>query len=219
MNRGNRPSSCGDALDSANDRLQRATRGDRTALVELLEGAGPVVRRRIAGDIPQRFRSVLSVDDVLQQTYVDAFLNIHEFFSRGGDAFVTWITTIAQRNLIDARRMLEAEKRGRGRQNVASGMSDDSFIDLYEQLGRTHTTPSRHASRREARVAIEKAIAELPPSYRRVVEMYDLQECPVDRVAEAMDRSTGAVFMLRARAHRLLRGALGSATDYLTNPA
>ncbi len=40
-----------------------------------------------------------------------------------------------------------------------------------------------------------------------------------DEVAAALDRSPGAVYMLRARAHDHLRVILGSASRYLSNPS
>ncbi len=65
--------------------LKQAASGDGRALADLLEEHTPTVRRSLAGKIPARLQSVLSVDDLLQQTYIDAFVNINRF-DPGGDA-------------------------------------------------------------------------------------------------------------------------------------
>src|SRR5436190_709453 len=92
------------------DLLPRAVAGDREALAALLERHGPAVRVRLRNAIPVRWQSVLSIDDVLQQTYADAFLDIERFDPAGSATFATWLKTLANRNLIDAIRALEAEK-------------------------------------------------------------------------------------------------------------
>jgi len=67
----------------ANELEERAIQGDEEALTELLERTGPVIRRDVAERIPARWRSVLSEDDVMQQTYADAFRGITRFVPLG----------------------------------------------------------------------------------------------------------------------------------------
>ena len=55
------------------DRLSRAVAGDRQALADLLEAHGPKVRSALTASFPRKWQSLLSVDDVLQQAYTDAF--------------------------------------------------------------------------------------------------------------------------------------------------
>ena len=63
--------------------LVQAIRGDEEALSELLARHGLWIRSRLASKIPAHFQSVLSEDDVLQVTYLDAFLNIVRFQPQG----------------------------------------------------------------------------------------------------------------------------------------
>jgi RNA polymerase sigma-70 factor (ECF subfamily) len=159
---------------------------------------------------------VLSVDDVMQESYIDAFLDVGRFDPRGEGSFRAWLTTLANRNLLDALRMLEAEKRGRNHRQVRPVTSDGSLVNLYDQLGGGNSTPSHHAARTEATQKLQRAIEQLPPTYRKVVEMYDLEGRPVEEVAAALDRSAGAVFMLRSRAHRQMSTIMGTPSQYLT---
>ena len=90
-------------------------------------------------------------------------------------------------------------------------------MDLLDSLGITTTTPSQDAARKEALSALERVIQHLPPVYRQVVEMYDLGGHCVEEVAAAVQRSPGAVFMIRARAHRKLREMMGSTSMYFSS--
>lgn len=203
-------------MDASDDRLKRAMGGDREALTGLLEQYASGVRQRIANGIPKHLRSVLSEDDVMQQTYTDAFCDIGRFSPQGDDAFARWLATLAGRNLLDAVRMLEAEKRGGKRQQVVGPVSDESLVALYEVLAVTTSTPSRYAARGEAKSAMANAIRQLPDIHRRVIEMYDLEGRSVEEVATALERSPGAVFMLRARAHRRLAEFMGPSSNFLS---
>ena len=196
--------------------LERAAGGDQDALEQLLQRDGPLVRGHLAGEIATRWQSVLSIDDVMQQTYIDAFLDVGRFEPRGDGSFAAWLTTLARRNLLDAIRMLDAEKRGGRHASGGPRSAEESLAVLSGMLGHAQSTPSRHAARNEARASLRKAIEQLPDTYRKVVQMYDLEGRPIEEVAEALKRRPGAVFMLRSRAHRYLRRTMGTASLYLS---
>lgn len=195
--------------------VQRAKAGDRGAMALLLERHAPSLRRGLAGRIPARLRSVLSEDDVMQQTHLDAALGIERFEDRGPGSFLGWLSAIARFNLLDAIEMLQAEKRGGGRVKVDAG--GDSHTRLYERLGTASQTPSRQVAKGEAQSALDRTLGALPVPYRQVIEMYDLQCRPIEDVASELGRSAGAVYMLRARAHDRLKELLGSASRYLSD--
>lgn len=202
---------------SEHAQVAQATRGDEKALANLLERHGPAVRHGLAGRIPKRWRSVLSEDDVLQQTYVDAFRDIRRFEPRGAGSFVAWLRAIADRNLLDALKALGAVKRGGERRKMETPPGEDSYVALYDLVGTTTSTPSRKAARQEAVSVLTRALEGLPDDYRRVIEMYDLECRAIDAVAAQLKRSEGAVYMLRARAHRLLGEIMGTASKYLSS--
>jgi RNA polymerase sigma-70 factor (ECF subfamily) len=204
-------------MGSSGDGLPgQAAGGDVQLLARLLEEHTPGIRQQIVRKIPRRWRSVLSVEDVLQQTYTDAFLSFSQFDPAGRASFATWLAALARCNLIDALRMLEADKRGKGWRQIPPEAGGNSCAGLYHALGATRGTPSRHAARDEARCALEFAILQLPETYRRVVQMYDIENQPAGTVARALGRSPGAIYMIRARAHRRLRELLGNTSKYLS---
>ena len=152
----------------------------------------------------------------MQQTYVDAFRHIHGFVPHGEGAFPAWLKTIANRNLLDALRMLEADKRGGGRRRIEPRTRDESLVALCDMFGQVSSTPSRKVARAEASRRLSEAIEALPANYRQVVEMYDLEGRTIEEVAAALDRSPGAVYMVRARAHGELAKLMGATSQYFT---
>ena len=196
------------------DLLQKSLHGDQNALAALLEKYAPTVRSRLAGKIDSRWRSVLCEDDVMQETFTDVFLGISRFVPQDEGAFLRWMFTLARNNLLDAVKGLRTFKQGGAMRPVDGQGREGSELDLMQQLGGTVTSPSLAAARNEAKQLLEQAIAKLSPPDQTVVRRYDLEGWPVDRVAEELGCSPGAVFMRRARAHQRLREALGSSSNF-----
>ncbi|MFO0839847.1 MAG: RNA polymerase sigma factor [Phycisphaerae bacterium] len=205
-------------LDAETDQLRRAAGGDEAALTRLLELHAPQLRSAMSAEIPARWKSLLSEDDVLQQTFVDVFLGIRSFDPHASGEFRAWLATLARRNLIDAVRMLDAEKRGGGRRPIGQHDYDQSCTALYERLT-AGDAPSRAVRHAEARVALEAALGKLAPVQRDVVRLYDLQDRAAEDVAREIGRSVGAMYMLRARAHQRLAELMGRASKFLSDGA
>lgn len=192
------------------DLLRRAILGDGHALERLLEARIPGLRRSIV--IPQRWQGLLSVDDVLQETLADAFLNIRRFQQSEGASFGGWLRTLARNNCRDAIRMLSAAKRDGG---VNAGQAMGSEFRSSRWFVEVTGARSR-AALSESLAALRGALRRLPSTHRRVVEMYDLEERPIAEVAEELGRSQGAIFMLRKRALGRLEEFLGRRSAYLS---
>lgn len=199
--------------DDAQAQIRKAVAGDVDALSSLLREHGPVVERSLSVD--RAWQRVLDPSDVMQVTYLEAFIRIRSFDPDGSATFATWLRRVAENNLKDAIRGLTRQKRPPPPSHLTPGSLEDSMVGLYDVLGATSTTPSRQVGRREICSLLERAIDALPEDYSRVIRLYDLQGAPIAEVANALNRSPGAVHMLRARAHDLLREALGTASMYL----
>ena len=197
--------------------LQHAVSGDGAALTALLKLHGPKVRQRLS--ISPTWQSLLDVDDVMQVTYMEAFLRIRDHRGHATEVFVAWLTRIADNNLRDAIKKLQRAKRPNPRQRVKPASAEESVHALLEVLGAATATASRHLARREAQTTLESAIRRLPDSYREVVQLYDLQGRSPQEVASAIGRSVGATHMLRARAHDRLRDLMGSESKFFTDIA
>lgn len=163
------------------------------------------MRASLRGRIARRWSSLLSEDDILQQTFTDAFLDIGRFEPRGAGAFGAWLRRLADHNLTDATRALAAARRGGDRARATAGSSADLLLD---QVLASTATPSQVLAREEAAGALRVAVQALPETWRRVVTAYDLEGRPVEELAAELGRSVGAVYLLRNRALRRLAEGL-----------
>lgn len=205
-----------DAQDRA---LDLAQDGDIEALVGLLEASAPSIRAIIEPKIGRKHRSMLSIDDVMQVTYMEAISRFETFTGGGARGFRAWVTRIAENNLIDAVRGLEAAKRPNPSKRIENRSHEDSMVAMVEAIGVTVSTPSLVAHKGEVVSVIQMAVSRLPEDYARVITMYDLQGRSIEEVVQEMGRSKGAVYMLRARAHEHLKDVLGSESRYFTRVA
>lgn len=197
------------------DLLSKAVAGDRDALSALLSRYGPQIRAGLR--IGATWQAVLDPDDVMQVTYIEAFIRIRKFAPNGIASFVSWLERIAEHNLQDAIKGLSAQKRPSPRMQVrASPAAEDSAAELYELAATDSSTPSRMAGRREKSLIIDEALKKLPPDYQAVLRLYDLAGQPMEDVAKLLGKSCGAVFMIRARAVERLREILPEASALLS---
>lgn len=202
-----------DAQDRA---LEAAQEGDIEALVGLLEAVAPAIRGIIEPKIGRKHRSMLSIDDVMQVTYMEAISRFNSFVDGGSRGFRAWVMRIAENNLIDAVRGLEAAKRPNPSRRIENRSQDDSMVAMVEAIGVTVSTPSLVAHKGEVVSVIQQAVSRLPEDYAQVISMYDLQGRSIEEVVQELGRSKGAVYMLRARAHEHLKDVLGSESRYFT---
>ncbi|MFQ5424885.1 MAG: RNA polymerase sigma factor [Phycisphaerae bacterium] len=207
-------------MNASDDSLiARAVEGDEDALSDLLVRYRATLRGRLRGRIGERYQGAFSEDDVLQVTFVEAFLRIRQFHPNGNGAFLAWLTRIAENNLRDAIRALDRVRRPPRDRRVETVSPDDSYVALLATLCGSDTTPSGRAARAESKRILEAALNKLPPDYETVVRLFDFQELPAPEIAQRMGRSAGAIHMLKARAHDRLVDILGSSSNFFSSCA
>jgi RNA polymerase sigma-70 factor (ECF subfamily) len=205
------------SMSAQTEWLQCAVAGDREALSRLLRELAPAIRARLRGSISPKWQSAFDLDDVLQVTYVEAFMRIREFQIADAEpvrAFEGWLVRSAQNNIRDAVKWLERDKRPPAGQQPRRRADEAQFGDMLETITMQLSTPSQRASRAEAVRLLERAFDRVPADYARVVRLYDLEQAPAEAVAARIGRSVGAMYMLRARALTRLRELLGSTSDF-----
>lgn len=186
--------------------------GDKDALSDLLEAYGPGVEAALT--IGPRWRGAVDAADVMQVTYLEAFMQIGRFDASRAEAFPGWLRRMAENNLRDAIRGLESKKHPPARLQL-DAYGGDASVALFDVLTAGVGTPSRAARGNEASERLQAALRCLPVDYARTVQLYDLEGRPIDDVAAALGRSAGAVYMLRMRALERLRELLGSPSHIL----
>ncbi len=188
------------------EQVMLAVGGSAEALEALLGVSGPRVARRVS--IDPRWSRALSVEDVMQVTYMEAFLRIRSLGNTSRAGFEAWLTRIAKNNLVDAVRSLQAAKRPDSGQRMTSGFEGESSRTLLQALQGNLDGALTQLGRTEAVEVLMEAIGQLPQSYQGVVHALDLEERTVEDYASELGKSAGAVHMLRSRAHDRLRDLL-----------
>ncbi len=204
-------------MGASNDELvSRAVAGDEAALTGLLETHGLEVRIALERSYHRRLKGEVDLDDVMQVTYLEAFLRIRDFVPVGPQAFRSWLKRIAENNIRDAIRKTNGvghpRRVGISASDVTSGCGG---VDPVACTG----SPSRSAGRDDASRLLEDALQQLPDDYERVIRLYDLKGLSGPEVARVMGRSHGAVKMLAARARDRLGELLGSGSKYFSRGA
>jgi RNA polymerase sigma-70 factor (ECF subfamily) len=168
-------------------------RAGETALFEIL-------MRRHNQRIYRIVRGILDDDgeaeDVMQDAYVRAYQHLGQF--EGRSTFVTWLTRIA---------MHEAFARAERLKRQTSLNDDELIADMNSTLAPTDS-PERNVANRELQLALEAAILSLPPKYRTVMMMRDVEELSTAEAASVLEISEEAVKTRLHRARALVRRAL-----------
>lgn len=187
--------------------LRRALEGDAEALGQLLHRHGPDIARKLR--IAPKWTRALTVEDVMQVSYVEAFLRIRTLREPTEPAFRAWLTRIAENNLLDAVRSLSRAKRPDSGDRLTQGASGESSRTLLARVAQPDGPGSAtQLGVQESLERLMEAIEKLPETYRAVVRAMDLEERSVSDVSEELGRSPGAIHMLRSRAHDRLRDLL-----------
>jgi RNA polymerase sigma-70 factor (ECF subfamily) len=194
------------------DLLRDAKAGEPLALKRLLLAHGGPLQTRIAKGIPARFRSVLAPEDILQETFAEAFRTIGNFEPQGKDAFYRWLSTIADHRLLDAIRSLKTARRGGG-QAPAANTARSSIANLVNIVAVTLRTPSRSARGHETTAAVQVALAGLRDEHRDALTLRYLRGLPIAEVAARMGKTESAVHKICSRALQGLRTSMGDAAN------
>jgi RNA polymerase sigma-70 factor (ECF subfamily) len=146
--------------------------------------------------------SEAEAEDAAQETMIKAFRNLRSF--RSESKFSTWLVSIA---LNEARSRLRRLKR-------APTESLDADQESYEgdftpaMLTDWREIPSEALERAELRTALQTAVSELPPIYREVFTLRDLEELNVEETARALGVTANVVKVRLHRARMLLQKRL-----------
>jgi len=148
-------------------------------------------------------------EDAVQDAYLEAFRHIGEF--RGESQVATWLTRIA---INQALMRLRRHKRD----HVVVPFPGDANAPAaqIEVVDRKAESPATATLRAEIRNVVEARIDELPPAFRAVFIMRDVEEMTVQETAECLGIPPATVRTRLFRARALLRGALARDVDTAT---
>lgn len=199
------------------DLVARAQGGDAIALTVVLSRVRDALCRLVARRIPANLSTLISPEDVVQETLVEVFRHIGTFENRGTDAFARWTATLALRQLLRQIRHFRAAKRSGGGVQVQCDSRADSAFVLLDALAGKGDTPSRCLSRRETAALLQVALASLPLANRQALQLVYVEGCSAAQAGERIGRSERGVYGLCRRGLEKLRSRMDSASLYLAH--
>lgn len=138
-----------------------------------------------------------AVKDTLQQTYMKAFENLDSF--RGEARFSTWITRIA---INEALKYLNKENRY---SDIHKSNSDNS---IYQHSVDNKRTPQEDMIQRDLQDLLEEAVDKLPPKYRAVYVMREVEQISTKETADCLEISESNVKVRLHRAKKKVKNKL-----------
>jgi len=177
------------------DCIRRILAGEKHLFHELIRPCERGVYLMLLGLL----RNEAEAEDAAQDTAIKVFQNLHNF--RGDSQFRTWVLSIARNE-------------GLGRLRKQATRREDSLeADTDEQTGdytpailtSWREIPSEALQRKELGAMLRTAIDELPPIYRNVVLLRDIEEMDVRETAAVLGIADGAVKVRLHRARALLQ--------------
>jgi RNA polymerase sigma-70 factor, ECF subfamily len=168
---------------------QSAAKGDMSAFEELYRRH----HRRVYSLCLRMTQNVTEAEDLAQEAFVQLFRKIGSF--RGESAFTTWLHRLTVNQVL-----MHFRKRSvRDEKTTEEGETPDQIV-----LG----TENPNAMPVVDRIALDKAIAQLPPGYRTVFVLHDVEGHEHEEIARMLGCSVGTSKSQLHKARMKLRGLL-----------
>ncbi|MGH7192703.1 MAG: sigma-70 family RNA polymerase sigma factor [Candidatus Saccharimonadales bacterium] len=153
----------------------------------------------------------VDASDLVQLTLLEAHRDFDRFVGRSEAEWLAWLRRILAHNTADViRHYCGADKRQVRREVRFADPADESrAAGAPEPIGR-EPTASQQLICRDRQLQLAAAVEALPPNYREVIVLRNLERLSFEQVAERMGRSRPAVQMLWGRAIQKLQAELGS---------
>lgn len=179
--------------------LERARRGDTSAFYELVRQ----YERSVYWTAFGLLGNAADAEDITQETFLKCFQHLDQF--RGESKFSTWLTQIA---VNEARQRLRRQRPDLYESLEAGAEAKDSgrWLSLFTVDWREN--PEQQYAAEELRRIVTEAVQSLPPIYRSVLLLRDLEQMTSEEVAQALGLSLPAVKSRLLRARLQLREKL-----------
>jgi len=175
----------------------RAKSGDTDAFVELTKRHA----NRVFQTTYRVTRNRQDAEDALQDAFLNAFAHMKNF--EGRSSFSTWLTRIA----INSALMILRKKRNCYEIPIDGGDGDVGNFATWEPRS-PMDDPESHYVRGERYKLLRKAIHQLPPVYREVIQLRQARERSVREIAQSLGITVPAVKSRLSRAKRALRTSM-----------
>jgi RNA polymerase sigma-70 factor, ECF subfamily len=193
-----RPTTQDIAADPDAVSVARVQAGDLDAFEDLINRHSRRVYRTLVGVLghPEEAR------DAMQDTFLKAFQHLGDFQRRS--KFSTWLVSIATNTALQIRR----------ERNPQQSLEKDAFESEEgfrpREIRAWADDPEQLYSKAEMRALVEGSVMKLPPKYRVVLMLRDIEQLPMEDAAAALGLSMPGFKARLLRGRLMLREALSS---------
>jgi RNA polymerase sigma-70 factor (ECF subfamily) len=177
--------------------IRRVRAGDADLFGVLVERYGARIARLVRGFV----RNEEDARDVVQDAFLKSFARLDRFDGRS--AFYTWLYRIAANTAMDHNKKV----RRRPAPLTLDAPREDDEAPALAPAARG-PSPAEGAMSSELRARIDGALEGLPPVYREVIVLRELEGLTYDDIARALKVSRGTVESRIFRARERLRARL-----------
>lgn len=163
------------------------------------------LRSLIEMQLDARFRSKVDLSGVVQQTLLEAQAKNGEWPKWSREQQSGWLKRALANNLIDELRKYQSDGRDVERELSLQQLQELSSSRVQEVLHADDTSPSTRAVWNEEVVRMTWALAQLPPDYRKAIELRHFQNKTLSETATQLFRTREATAMVVYRALERLR--------------
>ena len=165
--------------------VERAVAGDQSAF-ELL-----VIKyqRRIQRLIGRMVRDVDLVEDIAQETFIQAYRALHQF--RGDAQFYTWLYRIA----VNTAKKFLMKLKNDPTVSESSFKSDDDGDEtsFYKNEPSSDETPESVLAAKEIAWAVNAALEDLPEELRQALTLREIEGLSYEEISDVMNCPPGTV--------------------------
>lgn len=168
---------------------RRAAAGDTAAFEQLYEQH----HRRVYSLCLRMLGNASQAEDMTQEAFLQLYRKIGSF--RGDSAFTTWLHRLTVNQVL-----MHFRKRGVKLEHTSEEGDFTNVVDTPIQSTRRISMVDK--------LALEKAISELPPGYRTVFVLHDVEGYEHEEIARLLDVSIGTSKSQLHKARMKLRALL-----------
>jgi len=156
--------------------VARAQRGDESAFESLFRQN----KQRVYSLCLRMIGNTAEAEELTQEAFLQVFRKLHTF--RGESAFSTWLHRLAVNTVL---------MRLRKKTLTVTSLDDDSTGDESDEPKKEYGAPDLALTGSIDRVHLERAIAQLPPGYKQMFLLHDVQGYEHHEIAAMLGVSIG----------------------------
>ena len=188
------------SLEEEQELVERAKGGDKIALARLVEA----YQEPIYNTALKMTKNREDAEDVLQETFVTMVEKLHQF--RGDARLYTWLYRITVNNVYRRTRSIQKHE--------AMDINDPDVQQIHGgQLSEWPETANLLGEPQWIRDVLAAALDELPPKYRTIFILRDIQGLSIKETQEILGISESNVKVRLMRARNYLRDKLSTSLE------